>query len=176
MKCLPLYSVVIPSFLITLVITPNWKNIYFKYPRHISWWSNSLCLVSPLHWTLPLAFLSSQGQGAANTMLWLENRNQAYQFTCTNNVAPMPERPPKRNLIPLGIVFWSAILPLKKILVKVAHTVHEQYKDSAVGPDQYHLLITLDCCCLSYRMFDLIFKSMSIPGERTVNILFLNII
>ena len=88
----------------------------------------------------------------------------------------MPERPPKRNLIPLGIVFWSAILPLKKILVKVAQTVHEQYKDSAVGPNQYHLLITLDCCCLSYRMFSLIFKSMSIPGKLTVNILFQNII
>ena len=42
-------------------------------------------------------------------------------------------------------------------------------------PNQYHLLITLDCCCLSYRMFSLIFKSMSIPGKLTVNILFHNI-
>ena len=109
-------------------------------------------------------------------MVWLENRNQAYQFTCTKSVAPMPERPPKRNLIPLGIVFWSAILPLKKILVKVAQTVHELYKDSAVGPNQYHLLNTHDCCCLSYRMFGLLFKSMSFPAKRKMNILFHNII
>ena len=97
-------------------------------------------------------------------LLWIRHRQQTHW-------PPTPES---------QLYYRQAITKKKRSWSKLRrqsmNTVHEQYKDSAVGPNQYHLLITLDCCCLSYRMFGLIFKSMSIPGKHTVNILFHNII
>ena len=66
--------------------------------------------------------------------------------TCTKSVAPIPERPPKRNLIPLGIVFGSAILPLKKKKKKLHQYFLTEEHQSTVG-----YTIVFDCSsCLEY--------------------------
>ena len=83
---------------------------YYKplTPHHL------LCLALQLHLTWRLAFSSSPGPKAAtNITISFEKPISCVSVTCTKSVAPMPERPPKRNLIPLGIVLGSAIPPLK---------------------------------------------------------------